>query len=90
LVLRGWFQYNWRLDQGINGIKYVKNDPKQGVVITIENFGKNASKFRRKTKSGKITSYFACRSMAKNKVWSSSTIRLEEITSIRSRPCFTG
>jgi hypothetical protein len=38
---RGWFQYNWRLDQGINGIKYVKNDPKQGVVITIENFEKN-------------------------------------------------
>jgi hypothetical protein len=27
---RGWFQYNWRFDQGINAIKYVKNDPKQG------------------------------------------------------------
>ena len=35
---RGWFEYNWRFDQGINAIKYVKNDPKQGVVITIENF----------------------------------------------------
>ena len=37
---RGWFEYNWRFDQGINSIKYVKNDPKQGVVITIENFEK--------------------------------------------------
>jgi hypothetical protein len=37
---RGWFEYNWRFDQGINSIKYVKNDPTQGVVITIENFEK--------------------------------------------------
>ena len=37
---RGWFEYNWRFDQGINSIKYVKNDPKQGVVITVENFEK--------------------------------------------------
>jgi hypothetical protein len=41
LVLERWFQYNWRLDQGINGIKYVKRS-KQGVVITIENFEKMA------------------------------------------------
>jgi hypothetical protein len=40
LVLRGWFQYNWRFDQGVNAIKYVKNDPKQGVIITVENFEK--------------------------------------------------
>jgi hypothetical protein len=32
---RGWFQYNWRFDQGVNAIKYVKNDPKQGVIITL-------------------------------------------------------
>lgn len=37
---RGWFQYNWQFDQGINGIKYIKNDPKKGVLITIENFEK--------------------------------------------------
>ena len=37
---RGWFQYNWRFDQGVNSIKYVKNDPKKGVFITIENFEK--------------------------------------------------
>ncbi|GGA73791.1 peptidase M1 [Flavobacterium palustre] len=37
---RGWFQYNWRFDQGVNSIKYVKNDPKKGAFISIENFEK--------------------------------------------------
>jgi hypothetical protein len=32
---RGWFQYNWRFDQGINAIKYVKNDQSKGL-ITVE------------------------------------------------------
>jgi hypothetical protein len=32
---RGWFQYNWRFDQGVNAIKYVKNDPKQGVILPL-------------------------------------------------------
>ncbi len=35
---RGWFQNNWKFDQGVNSIKYVKNDPSKGVFITIENF----------------------------------------------------
>jgi hypothetical protein len=40
LVLERLVRIQWRFDQGINSIKYVKNDPKQGVVITIENFEK--------------------------------------------------
>lgn len=39
---RGWITNNWRLDQGINGVKYNKNDPKNGAVISIENFEKMA------------------------------------------------
>lgn len=34
---RGWFQNNWKLDQAVTDVKYVKNDPKQGSVITVEN-----------------------------------------------------
>ncbi|CAL1517852.1 M1 family metallopeptidase [Chitinophaga sp. MM2321] len=34
---RGWFMYNWKLDQGIKNVAYVKNDPAQGALITIEN-----------------------------------------------------
>ena len=37
---RGWFINNWRFDQGITKVKYVKNNPKLGVVISIENLEK--------------------------------------------------
>lgn len=39
---RGWIINNWRLDQAIKEVKYVKNDPKNGAVITIENLEKMA------------------------------------------------
>jgi len=39
---RGWIINNWRLDQTIKEVKYVKNDPKNGAVITIENLEKMA------------------------------------------------
>ncbi len=39
---RGLFINNWRLDQGINSIKYVDNNPKLGVYITIKNYEKMA------------------------------------------------
>ena len=34
---RGWFKYNWKLDQAINKVKYVNNNPSMGSIITIEN-----------------------------------------------------
>lgn len=34
---RGWFKNNWQLDQAVSKIKYMKNDPKKGAYITIEN-----------------------------------------------------
>ncbi len=37
---RSWFINNWRFDQAINKIKYIKNDPKKGIVISIENLEK--------------------------------------------------
>jgi hypothetical protein len=37
---RSWFINKWELDQAVNKIKYIKNDPKQGVVISIENLEK--------------------------------------------------
>jgi hypothetical protein len=39
---RGLFVNNWRLDQGINSLKYVDNDPKLGAYITIKNYEKMA------------------------------------------------
>jgi hypothetical protein len=54
---RGWFVNNWRLDQGINSVKYLDGNPKYGVCITIENFEKMAMPvvLDVKTKSGKVT-----------------------------------
>ena len=86
---RGWFQYNWRLDQGINSIKYVKNDPKLGVVISIENFEKMAMPVSLdvKTKSGKLTRVkLPVEVWQKNKAWSFKHNSTEEIESITLDP----
>ncbi|MFC3199287.1 M1 family aminopeptidase [Parapedobacter deserti] len=37
---RGWFKYNWRLDQAIRNVTYQDNDPANGVLITIDNLEK--------------------------------------------------
>ena len=54
---RAWFVNNWRLDQGINAVKYVDNNPNSGALITIENFEKMAMPviLDIKTKSGKVS-----------------------------------
>ncbi|MFV8347300.1 M1 family metallopeptidase [Flavobacterium sp. ZB4P13] len=51
---RAWFVNNWSLDQGISKIKYLKNDPKLGALIYIENLEKMAMPvvLEIKTKSG--------------------------------------
>ena len=82
---RGWFVNNWRLDQGINSIKYVKNDPKLGIVITIENFEKMAMPviLDVKTKSGKITRVkLPVEIWQRNTDWSFKHNSNEEIESI--------
>jgi hypothetical protein len=54
---RAWFVNNWKLDQGITKIKYIKNDPKMGVIISIENLEKMAMPvvLEIKTKSGTVS-----------------------------------
>jgi hypothetical protein len=37
---RGWFLYNWKIDQAVDTVTYVRNDPKQGSIITISNLEK--------------------------------------------------
>ena len=37
---RGWFLYNWKLDQAVKSVDYVKGDSTQGSFITIENLEK--------------------------------------------------
>jgi hypothetical protein len=37
---RGWFFNNWRIDQAVKSVDYVKNDSSKGSLITIENLEK--------------------------------------------------
>jgi hypothetical protein len=86
---RGWFEYNWRFDQGINSIKYVKNDPKQGVVITIENFEKMPMPvvLDIKLKSGGVERVkLPVEVWQKNKSWTFKHNSTEEIESITLDP----
>ncbi|MFA9190730.1 M1 family metallopeptidase [Flavobacterium sp. FZUC8N2.13] len=86
---RGWFQYNWRFDQGINSIKYIKNDPKKGVLITIENFEKMPMPvvLDVKTKSGKVNRVkLPVEVWQKNVVWTFEHNSTEEIESITLDP----
>ena len=82
---RGWFVNNWRLDQGINSIKYVDNDPKSGVYITIENFDKMVMPIILdiKTKSGKVSRVkLPVEIWQKNLEWTFKHYSTEEIESI--------
>jgi len=37
-----WFYTTWKLDQAVTDVKYNKNDPATGAIITIENLGEMA------------------------------------------------
>ena len=82
---RAWFINNWRLDQGINSIKYVENDPKLGAYITIENFDKMVMPvvLEIKTKSGKVSRMkLPVEIWQKNIEWTFKQDSTEEIESI--------
>jgi hypothetical protein len=86
---RGWFVNNWRLDQGVNSVKYVKNDPAKGAVITIENFEKMAMPvvLDVKTKSGKVTRVkLPVEIWQRNTDWSFNVNTTEEIQSVIMDP----
>jgi hypothetical protein len=82
---RGWFVHNWRLDQGINSVKYVDNNPKLGALITIENFEKMVMPviMEIKTKSGKVTRLkLPVEIWQKNVDWTFKHNSTEEIESV--------
>ncbi|QRE15330.1 M1 family metallopeptidase [Flavobacterium psychrophilum] len=83
---RSWFINNWKFDQAITKVKYVKNDPKQGVLITIENLQKMPMPViaEVKTKSGATSIIkLPVEIWQRNKSWTfkhNSTEELESIT----------
>lgn len=37
---RAWVLNNWKLDQSVKDVKYIRNDPENGITITLENLEK--------------------------------------------------
>ena len=86
---RGWFINNWKLDQAVTDVKYVKNDPAQGALITIENLEKMPMPviLEIKTKSGKVSRLkLPVEVWQRNKQWTFIYPSVEEIVSVVSDP----
>ena len=86
---RGWFQNNWRLDQSIRKVKYTKNDPTKGAVVTIDNLEKMAMPvvIEFKTKSGKVSRItLPVEVWMRNVSWTFKPEIFEEIESITIDP----
>ena len=86
---RGWIVNNWRFDQAISGVKYVKNDPAQGVFITVENLEKMAMpvQLEIRTKSGKTERVnLPFEIWQRNKSWTFKHDSIEAIESITLDP----
>lgn len=86
---RGWIINNWRFDQAVSKVKYIKNDPTKGAIITIDNLEKMPfpSTMDIKTKSGKVTRVsLPVEIWERNKSWSFKTMLNEEIESVTLDP----
>ena len=88
---RGWFVNSWKLDQAVNEVKYVKNDPTQGAIITIENLEKMPMPvvIELKTKSGKVTrKTLPVEIWKRNISWTFKVDTTEELTKVVIDPDF--
>ena len=86
---RGWFVNNWRFDQAITKVKYVKNNPQLGAVISIENLEKMALPvvLDIKFKSGTVSRIkLPVEIWQKNTDWSFKSNSTEEIETITLDP----
>jgi hypothetical protein len=86
---RAWFLNNWRLDQAVRDVRYVKSDPGQGALITIDNLEKMAMPviLQITTKSGKTERIrLPVEIWQRNSSWTFIYPSTEEITSVTSDP----
>ena len=88
---RSWFINNWKFDQAINTVAYIKNDPAKGAIVTIENLEKMPLPViaEIKLKSGKTTTInLPVEIWERNVSWTFKTNTTEEIVSITLDPNF--
>ena len=88
---RSWFINSWKLDQAVTEVKYVKNDPTQGAIITIENLEKMPMPvvIEIKTKSGTVTrKTLPVEIWKRNVSWSFKVDTTEELSRVVIDPDF--
>ena len=86
---RSWFVNNWKLDQGIVSVKYVKNNAKNGAQVTIENLEKMPMPVvvEVKTKSGAVSrKTLPVEIWKRNVSWTFKLDSTEELESITLDP----
>ena len=86
---RGWIINNWRLDQGVVKVKYVKGDAKNGAFITVENLEKMPMPLvvELKTKSGTTSRVkLPVEIWQRNVDWTFKTETTEELESVTIDP----
>ena len=86
---RGWFINNWRLDQSVINVEYVKNNAKNGSLITVANLEKMPFPMilEIKTKSGKtFRTTLPVEIWQRNVSWTFRYPSTEEIVSVTSDP----
>ncbi len=86
---RSWFMNNWRFDQCVSSLKYVKNDPTKGAVITVDNLEKMPLPVIAdiKLKSGKVMRVkLPVEIWQRNTSWSFKVDTKEEIQSVLLDP----
>ncbi len=86
---RGWFINKWKVDQAVKSLKYKKNDPKQGAIVTIQNLEKMPMPVNLaiKLKSGDVTRIkLPVEIWQKNAEWSFLIPTTEEIDVITIDP----
>lgn len=86
---RGWFQNNWMADQAIKRVRYEKNDPKRGAIVTIANLEKLPMPVyvEIKTVSGKVSRMqLPVEIWKRNSSWSFKVPTTEELSSISLDP----
>ncbi|WP_207536094.1 M1 family metallopeptidase [Desertivirga arenae] len=82
---RGWFMSNWRLDQAVLSVNYVKSNPKNGALITIANLEKLPMPLTMDitTKGGKTSRVnFPVEIWARNNSWTFQYPSTEEIEKV--------
>ncbi len=86
---RSWFFNNWRLDQAVTKVKYVKNDAKKGAAITVDNLEKMPMPVivEVKTKSGTTSRMtLPVEIWERNKSWTFKFNSTEELDTVTIDP----